>query len=508
MSLKTSNSAASFLETLGRASSAQKPIETGNNSQAGNDSDQSESSMGIDSQAASPTTADHDTQTQQAQVANSAAAAAQLNRVARESKSAASAQTSAVNGSADRTQTDSKTAQRAGTTTTDANADSQAAVQQPENVQALIVTPQIQTNTQAAQSGEQGEEHGPATTAVHGSNDHADAHAAGAPRANAAQDGASAGDAQGVANSDQAVAATDADAAQTTAQAFAAGFMLAGDAAQANTFVQGVAPKVGDGSSIAGKASQYKTGGTTFNADAASAAGAASGTKSSATANDAQLQATQTSGQPAQHAQDNAAQTIAIAAKSVDSGTTQAIALAAHATSGPVVSSHPAPAVISGTPLAGQEAGNLPSEQQENAATAGTPGLNTAQLIQTMGQSEMRLGLHSAEFGDISIRTSVSQQQMQTQISVNHGGLESAISAHLPALENKLGSDYGLRTSIEVNQSGGSLSGSHQQSSQSQPALAVDNVSQNGSERVAEIEPMILAASPHSADSGRLDIRA
>jgi hypothetical protein len=503
--LKASNSAASFLQTLGRASSAQKPIETGNNSQAGNDSDRSESSMGNGSQAASPTAADNDAQTRQAQVANSAVATVQLNRVARESKSAASAQASAASSSTDRSQSQSKIAQRAETTSTDANADSQAAAQQPENAQAPIVAPQIQTNTQADPSGDQGEEHGPAMTAVHGSNDRADAHAAGDSMARATQDGATAGDAQGAANSDQAVAGTDADAGQTTAQAFAAGFTFAADAAAANTFVQGVAPKVGDASSIAGKASQYKTGGATFNADAANAA---SGTKSSATANNAQLQAMQTSAQPAQHAQDNAAQTIAIAAKPSDSGATQAIALAAHATSGPVVSSHSASTSTSGAPLAGQEAGNLPAEQQENAAAAGTPGLNTAQLIQTMGQSEMRLGLHSAEFGDISIRTSVSQQQMQTQISVNHGGLESAISAHLPALENKLGSDYGLRTSIEVNQSGGSLSGSHQQSSQSQSAPAHDSVSQSGAERVAEMEPTILAASPYLADSGRLDIRA
>src|SRR5208283_1166105 len=79
--------------------------------------------------------------------------------------------------------------------------------------------------------------------------------------------------------------------------------------------------------------------------------------------------------------------------------------------------------------------------------------------------TEMRLGMHSTEFGDIAIRTSVSQQQLMAQISVDHSELGNAISAHLPSLESKLGSEFGLHASIEVNQLGGSATGGNGQSS-------------------------------------------
>ncbi|MGA8940620.1 MAG: hypothetical protein WB439_15770, partial [Acidobacteriaceae bacterium] len=49
---------------------------------------------------------------------------------------------------------------------------------------------------------------------------------------------------------------------------------------------------------------------------------------------------------------------------------------------------------------------------------ASASGINAARVIQTMGQTEMHVGMHSNEFGNISIRTAISQQQMVAQISV------------------------------------------------------------------------------------------
>jgi len=94
-------------------------------------------------------------------------------------------------------------------------------------------------------------------------------------------------------------------------------------------------------------------------------------------------------------------------------------------------------------------------------AGEGTPasGINSAKLIQTMGQTEMHVGMHSVEFGDISIRTSLSQQQMVTQISLDHNDLSQAISSHLSTVQAKLGEEYGVRASIEINNQGAPLSG-------------------------------------------------
>ncbi len=102
------------------------------------------------------------------------------------------------------------------------------------------------------------------------------------------------------------------------------------------------------------------------------------------------------------------------------------------------------------------------------AAGEGTPatGINSAKLIQTMGETEMHVGMHSAEFGDISIRTSLSQLQMVTQISVAHNDLSQTISSHLSTVQAKLGEEYGLHASIQVNNQGTSFSGGHGNSPQ------------------------------------------
>lgn len=106
------------------------------------------------------------------------------------------------------------------------------------------------------------------------------------------------------------------------------------------------------------------------------------------------------------------------------------------------------------------------SAQLAGNDAAGSSGVNSAKLIQTMGETEMHVGMHSEEFGDISIRTSLSQQQMVTQISLDHNDLSQAISSHLSTMQTKLGEEYGLHASIEINNQGAPLSGGQGNSSQ------------------------------------------
>jgi flagellar hook-length control protein FliK len=135
-------------------------------------------------------------------------------------------------------------------------------------------------------------------------------------------------------------------------------------------------------------------------------------------------------------------------------------------------------------------------------------GISTARLIQTMGETQMRVGMHSSEFGDISIRTVVSQQQMQAQISVDHSELGNALSAHIPSLQTKLGSEYGLHATIEVNQSGASFSNGGERSSQNQQQTVARSL--QGAEAPAAIQNDILSPRISAETSGeyRLDIRA
>lgn len=82
------------------------------------------------------------------------------------------------------------------------------------------------------------------------------------------------------------------------------------------------------------------------------------------------------------------------------------------------------------------------------------PVINTAKLIQTMGQSEMRVGMRSNEFGNISINTSVSRDLISAQISLDHGDLARTLAAHLPEMQATLGNNQALDVRIDINGQG------------------------------------------------------
>ncbi len=148
------------------------------------------------------------------------------------------------------------------------------------------------------------------------------------------------------------------------------------------------------------------------------------------------------------------------------------------------------------------------AEQGVGNQTAGMSGISAARLIQTIGTSEMRVGMHSAEFGDISIRTSVAQQQMKTQISVDHGELGNALAAHIPNVQAKLGSEYGLHATIEVNQSGTSFSSDGDRSQQHQHQARTRRAEIVDGPGALQSDIASFAGSTSASLNSRLDIRA
>jgi hypothetical protein len=158
--------------------------------------------------------------------------------------------------------------------------------------------------------------------------------------------------------------------------------------------------------------------------------------------------------------------------------------------------------------LAGQQAasGAVHEEAGEPVATS---SINTAKLMQSMGESEMRVGMRSTEFGDISIRTSVSQQQMVAQISLDHGDLSQAIAAHVSTVQAKLGEDYGIHASIEVHNLGSPLANDSGQSShREQRDFARSARPEIGLAGAEESSGVPLAAVASVNSGSRLDIRA
>jgi hypothetical protein len=125
-----------------------------------------------------------------------------------------------------------------------------------------------------------------------------------------------------------------------------------------------------------------------------------------------------------------------------------------------------------------------------------------------MGETEMHVGMHSTEFGDISIRTSVSQQQMSAQISVDHGALGAAISARIPSMQEKFGNDHGVHASVQINQSGASFGEGREHSSQREQKAAFRHAPVENAATGIEAELSALRAPPAVVDEYRLDIRA
>ena len=140
--------------------------------------------------------------------------------------------------------------------------------------------------------------------------------------------------------------------------------------------------------------------------------------------------------------------------------------------------------------------------------------INTAHLIQRMSESELRVGLHSSEFGNIGIRTSVGHDQIAAQITVERSDLGRALSDHVPALQDKLSREHGVNTEILIQDhsagfSGGLDQGSRNQqqpSSQQSQALPNQAPGNDSGDRYPVRAAAVMTPVP-STDDTRLDIR-
>jgi hypothetical protein len=232
--------------------------------------------------------------------------------------------------------------------------------------------------------------------------------------------------------------------------------------------------------------------------DANASSDKASHGQSSNSGNPGTGQASAAANQPAQHAAD-AAQTVP--AKTADSAAPMLQAVAHDIAPTQPASEHGAEAARTADTLRAAIA--VPADSNEGTASS---GINTARLIQTLGETGMQVGMRSTEFGDISIRTMVSQQQMMTQISVDHGDLSRAIAAHVPAIQAKLGDELGMRASIQVNQTGTSFAGEQGNASGGQQKT-YGNTAQPGTMAMTA-EPEVTGYGVAASDEDRLDIRA
>ncbi len=192
-----------------------------------------------------------------------------------------------------------------------------------------------------------------------------------------------------------------------------------------------------------------------------------------------------------------------------DMGGAAVIAQAAQSSQG-AVPSHPQEAAQSSAAPNGTAAQGQVSTGTSTLVDT-TPSLSSAQLIQSMHHSEMRVGMQSDEFGNISISTSLNHQALSAQISIDHSELSRALAVHLPSIEEKLGNAYGVQARVEVrdaaNSSTSSYSDSGQQSKEDRQSRGG---TASGSIGVAAERMSALTSSVTNsvaASTSRLDIR-
>ncbi len=97
---------------------------------------------------------------------------------------------------------------------------------------------------------------------------------------------------------------------------------------------------------------------------------------------------------------------------------------------------------------------------------SGTPDVQNAHFVQTPSRSEMRVDLHSQEFGFISVHSTLKRDSVWTQITLQDTQLSTALSTHVHEMEQKLAKDHGFRASVSVIAQDGSGSSSEQQQQQ------------------------------------------
>jgi hypothetical protein len=194
--------------------------------------------------------------------------------------------------------------------------------------------------------------------------------------------------------------------------------------------------------------------------------------------------------------------------------TNHAVASATHAQD--VVSNVPAAVGTSTAREAGIAAKTPEAAGTASAAAAAAPmppAVNTAKLIQSVGQSEMRVGMRSNEFGNISINTSATKELLSAQISLDHGELAKTLATHLPEMQTRLGNNQAVDVRIDMNGQGtGTSSGmsnsssDHSRDNRSQAGSAASAFSRAGlGEPTSSLSGAVMTAG-EGGTSSRLDI--
>ena len=129
---------------------------------------------------------------------------------------------------------------------------------------------------------------------------------------------------------------------------------------------------------------------------------------------------------------------------------------------------------------------------QEIVATAATSALHAAKLVAGLEQSELRVGLHAGEFGNVDIRTSLARNQFTAEISVERGELGRVLAAELPALQHRFAEQQLPQANITLQQHASGESSDFRQGGRQQQNAPTNDLS--GSVHEESFLPLIATA--------------
>ena len=106
--------------------------------------------------------------------------------------------------------------------------------------------------------------------------------------------------------------------------------------------------------------------------------------------------------------------------------------------------------------IASEAAASSPTENAQSAPVV----IQSAHVLERMGQSDMRVGLNSSNFGSIELHASVNQDRVGASIATSHTELRAAMLAEMPSLERAIAQHQLRLDSLNVNSGpGGQNSG-------------------------------------------------
>ncbi len=107
--------------------------------------------------------------------------------------------------------------------------------------------------------------------------------------------------------------------------------------------------------------------------------------------------------------------------------------------------------------------GNIPPD----ADSVPTPVMvQSARVLERMGQTEMRVGMNTADFGNLELRASVGQDRVGASIATSHLDLRAAMMAEMPSLERSIEQHQLRLDHLDLGTNGGD--GSHQRGASAQ----------------------------------------